>query len=558
MTDPIRALADDLHERVVARDPFGATMLGVPGYDALVPDVRRAADEAHRSAVTALLEQAAAVDPAGLSPADRITLSCVRSATERELADVAAATVEHSLSPLSHGPAQVTMTASRTRLADPAAAADYLERTRGYADYLDGCAERLREGAARGRTPVASSLAVVRTQVEQQLSADGPDALRSVAPPAGWAGADAWRADLDTAVADHVLPALARYRDLLVDELLPVARPDERPGLVHLTGGEEDYAALVCVHTTLPLTAAQVHETGREVVAEITARMRELGAGLGLGSFEEVLSAARAAAGSVDAETAMARAREAVRRADQVVPEWFSPPLPPPCLVEAMDATVAAAGMPPHYTLPSLDGSRQGTYWYNAVVPGAGSGWDLEATAFHEAVPGHHLQLSRMLGLADLPGLQTQSLVTAHAEGWGLYAEVLAGEMGLYSGDEQRLGALGVQLFRAARLVVDTGLHALGWSRAAATEWFAATVPLPEPFLASEINRYIGIPGQALAYMTGLRELLRLRGEASAALGDRFDVRGFHSAVLDSGALPLPAVGTAVATWVDSRRADPV
>jgi uncharacterized protein (DUF885 family) len=554
MPDDVRTLADELHLLVLARDPFGATVMGVPGHDAEVPDVSREADEAHRSRITAVLERAVLLDPAELSPADLVTLTCVRSAAERELADVAAATVEYTVSPLSHGPARVAMNASRAVLTTPEQAADYLTRTGGYARYLDGCAARLREGAARDRPPVGSALEVTLAQVETLLEGDLPAPLVAVEPPAGWDGADAWRSSLVAAVRDEVRPALVRYRDLLADELRPVARADDRAGLVHLDGGLDDYASLVRVHTTLPLTPDVVHATGQEVVAELRERMLELGARLDLPTWESVLAALRAAATATDATTAMALAREAVQRAEAAVPAWFSPPLPPPCRVEAMEQSVAAAGMPPHYTLPSLDGTRQGTYWFNAEVPGAGSGWDLEATAYHEAVPGHHLQLSRMLGLTGLPALQTQTLVTAHAEGWGLYAEVLAGEMGLYSTAEQQLGALGVQLFRAARLVVDTGLHALGWSREEATDWFRATVPLPEPFLVSEIGRYIGIPGQALAYLTGQREILLLRAEAQEALGSAFDIRGFHDAVLGSGALPLPALRTAVGTWVDSLR----
>ena len=208
--------------------------------------------------------------------------------------------------------------------------------------------------------------------------------------------------------------------------------------------------------------------------------------------------------------------------------------------------------VPPHYSPPSEDGSRVGTYWFNELHPAVGAGWSLETTAFHEGVPGHHLQLARMLHLPAVPKLQTQGFVTAHAEGWGLYAEVLADEMGLYTSDEQRLGTLAAQLFRAGRLVVDTGIHALGWSRDTAVERLTETADFPRMFVESEVDRYIGVPGQALAYQTGLQEILRLRTEAQASLGERFDIKGFHGAVLDSGALPLPALGTAVRAWSSS------
>ena len=546
-----RALADSVHSASLARDPFVATMLGVPGHDAEVPDVRRAADERFRSVLQEHREAAREIDPATLAAADRTTLVCVLSFTERGLASLDAALVEHALSPLLEGPSRLFGTASRTRLTSPQAAADYLERTRRYPDYLQGCIERLRAGSAEGRPPVASGAQNVLAQLDGYLAISGDDPLSSVAPPAGWDGAAAWQEELASVVRDHVRPQIARYRDVVADELLPRARPDEAAGLVHLPRGAEDYAALVRVHTTLDVTPEQVHQTGVEAVAALREQMTELASGLGLTSYEQVLEAFRASATTVGAEEGMAEARAAVARAEAVVGQWFAPPLPPPCLVEPMSEHLAKAGMPPHYTPPSLDGSRQGTYWYNATVVGIGGGWERESTAFHEAVPGHHLHLSRTLALPDLPTLQTQSFVTAHAEGWGLYAEVLADEMGLFSSAEQRLGMLGMQMFRAARLVVDTGLHALGWSRDQALTYFRATVPLADSDLVAEVNRYIALPGQALAYLTGQREILRLREEARKQLGERFDIRGFHSAVLDAGAVPLPALATAVQAWME-------
>jgi uncharacterized protein (DUF885 family) len=210
--------------------------------------------------------------------------------------------------------------------------------------------------------------------------------------------------------------------------------------------------------------------------------------------------------------------------------------------------------MAPHYTPPRLDGGRPGTYWFNTARPTAGTGWDVEAVAFHEAVPGHHLQLSRVQLLEDLPRLQRQRVVTAHAEGWGLYAEQLADEIGLYSDIHAQLGALAGGLMRAARLVIDTGLHAMGWGRSEALEYCLAHVPMPTDFLANEIDRYIVMPGQALAYQTGKRAILELRERARSQLAAGFDLLAFHAAVLDSGSLPLPVLATAVQTWTSSVR----
>jgi uncharacterized protein (DUF885 family) len=210
--------------------------------------------------------------------------------------------------------------------------------------------------------------------------------------------------------------------------------------------------------------------------------------------------------------------------------------------------------MAPHYTPPRLDGGRPGTFWFNTEMPTAGTGWDLEGVAFHEAVPGHHLQLSRVQLLSDLPDLQRLHHVTVFGEGWGLYAEQLAEEMGLYIDARSLLGATTASLMRAARLVVDTGLHAFGWSRQRAAEFFIAHVPMPPAFLAAEIDRYIAWPGQALAYLTGKSEILYLRAEARRRLGSAFSLPAFHAAILDSGSLPMPVLHRNIESWVEGQQ----
>ena len=546
MSADVRALADEVHGRWLAAQPFLATVLGVPGYDAQVTDLSRAAEDSLAAAMTGLRAQAGAVDATRLGPADQITHAAVLDRIDGLLTTTGIRAVEYSLSTLGEGPSALIVLAAQSRLTSAGQAADHLARVRGYPGYLATQVERLREGAAAGRLPVATLVRVALAQVAGYLDGPGPDVLAGVAAPAGWEGAQAWANELRALVGDEVRPALKRWYDAVA--ALPT-RSDDHCGLVHLPGGAADYERLVSMHTTLPLTARQVHELGQECVADLVARMTELGGRLGLRGFAAVRDAVRDSGVGARAEPAMARARDAVRRAEAALAGSFDEPLPPPCEVTAMSEHLARAGMPPHYTPARPDG-RPGTYWFNADQPGAGCGWDLETTAFHEAVPGHHLQVSRSLGLRHVPALQAQGLVTAYEEGWALYAEVLAGELGLYTSVEMELGALSAQVFRAARLVVDTGIHALGWSRDRALEWLPETVPCGLPFLEAEVNRYIGLPGQALGYLVGQRELLRLRQDARNRLGERFSLVGFHRAVLDSGTLPLPAVGAAVEAWI--------
>ena len=216
-----------------------------------------------------------------------------------------------------------------------------------------------------------------------------------------------------------------------------------------------------------------------------------------------------------------------------------------------MPDVVALGGAAPHYTPPRLDGGRPGTFWFNTKRPTAGTGWDIDAVAFHETVPGHHLQLSRLQLLTGLPALQRQRSLPVFSEGWGLYAEQLADETGLYDGERGQLGAVSNALMRAVRLVVDTGMHAFGWSRERAVDYAVNHVPMPPEFMAAEIDRYIVMPGQALAYLTGKLEIERLRDEARRRLGAEFSLPAFHAAVLDHGSLPMPTLARSIETWLD-------
>jgi uncharacterized protein (DUF885 family) len=545
--EPVRALADELADRLLSANPFYATMLGIRDYDALVPDNSEAAEEALAADLADLESRASTLappDPAGRTTLGVIVATC--ASTRRELG---MRPEEHTVSPQpQYGPPALLALTAITSLPDSRAAVDYLTRLRSSPPYLDNATERLHAGAARGRLPVRSLVDLAIDWCDHTLATPVPPALVP-APPAGWDGASAWREQVADVAANEIVPAIARWRAELV-ELRSRARPDDAAGLSALPGGEQDYLDAIAVHTTLPLTADELHRTGRDAIAALNERARELGAQLGMSDLGEILAAIRRSSADQDPQQALASARAAVARAEARAHEIMPEPLPGPCSVEAMPATVAESGMAPHYSPPRRDGSRPGTYWFNTLRPSAGAGWDLESVAFHETVPGHHSQLARQQ-MTDLPLVQ-QLLVTVHAEGWGLYAERLADEFGLYSDVRAQLGAVATELFRAARLVVDTGLHAFGWTRQQAVDFMVERVPLPEGYLADEVIRYIAWPGQALAYLTGQREILRLRANAQQRLGNRFDLPGFNAALLDSGSLPMPVLATVVDDWVRS------
>ncbi len=547
-----RDLADRFHERWLEQNPFAASMYGIPGYDDLVPDQSEAGAQAWRAEAQRFVTEADQIAAGSLTLADAVTVECAREAAATEIADVDMAREDHTVTAMQYsGPALFMAVAARTVLVDVAAAEAYLGRLRRGGEWLDQVAERLRAGAAKGRYPVAPLAEQAVAWAEGVLSAPVPAPLLAPQPPAGWDGTAEWDAQRRAVGEEVIRPALERWVDT-VRELLPRSRTSAQAGLTHLPGGQDDYARAVQIYTTLPLSAEQLHQTGLDHIAALEARAVELGANLGLSGLEEVLGALRDSAGKITPEEAIRQATVAVRRAEAQAGEVFPAPLPPPCDVTPMPEVVAVSGAAPHYTPPRLDGGRPGTFWFNTERPTAGTGWDIEVVAFHEAVPGHHLQLSRLQLLTDLPALQRQRSLAVFSEGWGLYAEQLAEETGLYADERGLLGSISTSLMRAARLVVDTGLHYYGWSREQALEFAVAHVPMPREFLASEIDRYVVMPGQALSYLTGKLEILRIREEARQRLGDAFSLPAFHAAVLDHGSLPMPTLARSIEGWLDS------
>ncbi|HET6509682.1 MAG TPA: DUF885 domain-containing protein [Baekduia sp.] len=542
------ALADELHRLWRDHRPFLAGEDGLTTYDDRVPDLSPEAEERYRAALEELSVRARVLPADGLEPHASITREVVLATADREARLLASDGLDHVVSTsMVEGPSAILTAAGRTTPARPEEAEAYLERCRQMSAYLRRHVERLRAGAEAGRRPVGSLVRAAIAQVEQDLADEAGGVLLSVPAPPGWNREPRWRAGLRQLVETEVRPALADWRDAVAG--LPV-RADDRCGLCHLPDGEKDYINLIRAHTTLDLAPGDVHRLGLAEVESVTDEVVALGREIGCDGMEEIMAAFLRSGAGVPAETAMAGSRAAVARAQDAIPAWVDGPIPGRCDVAAMAPHLAAAGHAPHYTPPRLDGSVPGTYWFNTNMPETGSGWNLEALAFHEAVPGHHLQMARAQQLTDLPDLQRLGFITAYGEGWALYAEQLADEAGLYSSTEARLGALVLRLFRSTRLMIDTGLHALGWSRGEATSQLLRRVPLPPAFAEAEVARYIAAPAQALGYAIGRRELVELRALAEARLGSRFDVRRFHAVLLDRGSVPLPTLRRIVEEWV--------
>jgi uncharacterized protein (DUF885 family) len=398
--------------------------------------------------------------------------------------------------------------------------------------------------------------------VDRQLAladAEWPIARHAVL---GDLGADLVATRVADAISAHLRPALTRYRDALQAELIPAARGDDAPGLAGLNvpQAERDacYQALIQRHTTLALSPEDLHQTGLRELARIHGEMRVIGA-RALGVWDRAALFARLRTDPAlhfhTGSEIVASAEAALRAAEAAVPRVFSTLPQTPCVVAEIPEFEAPYTTIAYYRQPDPTGGKPGEYFVNTYAPESRPTFEARALAFHESVPGHHLQIARAYELPDTPAFLRFEGATAFVEGWALYSERLADELGLYPSDLDRLGMLSFDTWRAARLVVDTGVHHLGWSREQAVQFMLENTPLAENNVRNEVDRYITWPGQALAYKTGQLEILALRAEAQAALGPRFDLAGFHEAVLGAGAVSLPVLRARVEAWVASVRA---
>lgn len=547
-------VADDALQVLLDAAPLFASQLGYREYDAAVPVVTEAAEDTRRRRCAELLDRAEALDPEALTPRDRVTRSLLLVRLREEIDEAAARGAELDAG-VNFAGAQTAVLhrLPRLELRDADAARGYVRRLTGFAGMLDDAGARLRTGVSRGRVPTARAVRSAADEIAHYLATPlADDPLAGKAAPSGWDGEAGWREEVAQVVHAALRPALDRYRQVLLDEVLPAARPEERSGLSWLPDGEELYAAAVRRHTTTTSTPEQIHQLGLDLLAQIEERVAELAPGvLGVSTAQAAFARLRddPALRFSSREDMVQLAESAMARSQQAATSWFGRLPRAACVVKEVPPHEAAVAVSAWYQEPALDGSRPGTYWLNTSNPAARTRFDAEAIAFHEAVPGHHLQIGLALEDDELPLYRRVSIFTAYAEGWGLYAEQLADEGGLYSDDLQRLGLLSTAAMRACRLVVDTGLHALGWSRQRAVDLVLARTAWAAADVEREVDRYISWPGQALGYQVGCTEILRLRQRARTSLGPRFTLAGFHDAVLEHGSVPLSTLDELVAAY---------
>lgn len=539
--DRAQALADRFWEELLEREPVFATAIGDERYDDRLPDIGEDGRALSQSRNRAALDELATIDREALDITLRTTMDILEAIATQALAALELRTdrlyvVNHFV-----GPGVLLGDIASVQRTDTAEHLErYDQRLRAFPAYLDACAEIAREGVATGVVSPRTVAERVVAQIERIVALPAEEAP----PLAAVADDDAVaRERIVAAWNEAVAPSFARFLDVL-REYLPHAA--ESNALTDLPGGDAMYAAEIRSWTTLPLDPKEVHDLGNERWDAIQAERFEVASRLGYDDPAAAIADRRASRKDTptSAEALVELVEDQVRRSWDIAPQWFGRLPKANCRVKEIEAYRAADMALAFYMPPTADGSRPGTYYINTHdLPGKAL-HQIAAVTYHEANPGHHFQIALEMEFDDRPALRRFGGLLAgssFAEGWGLYSERLADEMDLYLDDWERLGMLAAQAHRAARLITDTGIHAFGWSREDAIEKLVAGGS-PRGESEVEVDRYIALPAQALAYMVGMVEIEDARRRTEEKEGTAFDLRGFHDRLLALGQLPLAAL----------------
>jgi uncharacterized protein (DUF885 family) len=555
----LHALFADEWERGLRDSPENASYFGDTRFNDRWTDMGLDAIAARAEADQAALAKLQAIDRATLSPADQLNYDTFAWQLQRS---VERQQFREYLQPVGHqgGPQTADGLAEVLAFATTKDYQDWLKRLQALPVAIDQAILLMREGVKAGNVPPRILMQRVPAQIAAQV-VDDPAKSGFYKPflkfPDSIPAAEQARlqAEAKRIITADVVPAYRTLQSYFNDEYLPKAR--DSIAVTDLPDGKAYYDFLAGYYTTTDLTAAQIHEIGLKEVARIRAEMEKVKAQTGftgsLGEFftylrtdprffyktpGELLTGYQALSKRIDPELVkVVRTLPRLPYGVRPIPDSIAP-----------DTTTA------YYQPGAADGSRPGWYYVNLYRPDMRPRWEMVPLSLHEAVPGHHFQFARGMELPDAPMFRRTAYFTAYGEGWGLYAEQLGTEMGLYEDPYDRFGQLTYEMWRAVRLVVDTGMHAKGWSREQAIAYFKDNAAKTDQDIVNEIDRYIGTPGQALAYKIGQMKISQLRAKAEAELGPKFDLRDFNDAVLETGSVPLEALERHVDAWIAGSR----
>jgi uncharacterized protein (DUF885 family)/ketosteroid isomerase-like protein len=558
----LHTLFDAAWERDLAENPLAATYLGDPRYNDRWPDLSPAALEHSHELDLKVLADLARIPRASLPAAEQLNYDLF----EREYRNrIDVYPFKPALFSFTHreSVSVANEVAELINFDSVKKYEDWVARLRHFGAYADQNIALLQEGLRERRTQPLSVMSRVPSQIAQQLVGrpdDSPffEPLRDFPASIDAAERERLSAAARAAIAEVVIPAYRRMDRFFAKDFLPKLRKTD--GVWDTTDGEAYYQNRIRYHTTTSLTADEIHEIGLREVARIRGEMDRIIAAVGFkGSFQDFVNDLRTdprfyyKTGDELFEAYLAVSK----RIDPELVKLFGKLPRTPYGVRAIPMTSAPNTTTAYYQPPSIDGKRAGYYYVNLYRPEVRPKYEMEVLSVHEAVPGHHLQIALALEQGALPLFRRNAGYTAYVEGWGLYAESLGEDLGLYTDPYSKFGQLTYDMWRAVRLVVDTGIHHKHWTRQQAIDYFKANAAKTEADIVNEVDRYISWPGQALAYKIGQLKIRALRTEAEQQLGSRFDVREFHDTVLASGAVPLDVLEQGVHAWIENKLAAP-
>ena len=548
----VDSLADAFFDATLDINPESKTLFGLSGVDhSRIRDNSLAGVRAAEARMDSFRLAVSAIDAAPLAGTPQeVTFAVLEDALEAEQAQrVCRAELWGVASYVNGWQAIYTDLALFQPVGTDTLRAQALARARELPRYIANEIDNLREGL---RTGYSSPKVIVRNVISQlDALASGPAKKSPFHSPADRDSSATFSADLTRIITDDINPAIKGYRDFLKDEYLPKAR--EALGVSANPDGAACYAATVRAFSTVSLPADSVFTRGLAEMSRIEGEMRVIAArSFDSESLPTLLVRLRTEPRYTfrTSQEIIDTSASVVRRAKAEMARWFGRLPKADVVIQPYPEFRQKAGAPGQYQAAPDDGSRPATFLINPSEPRQQPRADAENTAMHEAIPGHHLQAAIAKERTDLHRLARYSFNSGFGEGWALYAERLGDEMGLYSGDVARMGMLGSEAFRAARMVIDAGIHMKGWTREQAVEYMRSHTLLTPGVLQGEIDRYISWPGQAPSYMIGRSEIMRLREHARSVMGDRYDIRAFHDQVLEYGTVPLALLRTRIERWV--------
>ena len=553
----LQQLSKDFFQNSLDSSPTSAIMRGHKQYFDQIEELNEETFEKETKAVNDFISRLESIDPEPLSNREKVTHGMLEFALSSNKDSLMDRSWEFGAG-VSGFTGFLIDYNQQMFIPDSESADMLLKRLELYKRLFTQIADVQMIGLKNNRVATERNLLRTIDQLENYLGSsleDDPLLLINFSPEVSDSFISDWKEKAKKIIDSNIRPTVLAYLEQLKSDHIPKGRPDEHSGIMWIDGGEETYLRALRKYTGHKnITVKEVHEVGLSEIERLKKEFFKIGENVfpGVSTPEEVLQKMQTEPSMryESKEQMLQLAVDTIERAYKPLDQWFTVFPKSPCKVLPVPAESEQHAPPAYYYPPLPDGSRDGTYFLNTYKAETKSIFEAESVAFHEAIPGHHLDRTIAVELQDVPEFQKYVASTAFVEGWGLYSEQLANEIGLYSNDVQQLGRLGNDAWRACRLVLDTGMHGMGWSRNEAIEFFRANSPIEEINAEIETDRYIAWPGQACSYKMGQLKIEELRRKAENELGDKFDIRYFHDEVLCDGGITLPILENKIKDFI--------